>query len=74
LARLNLVPGDDDAVADAPADETEGDDEEGADELDEPSADDDAVLLELPHAASKMRAAPSDAAMGSLSRLRRSRP
>jgi hypothetical protein len=76
LATLNMVPGEEDAEAELAAEEEGGDAEEGEDELDEPRADEAAVLLleELPQAASKMRAALADAAMGNFSRRRRSRP
>jgi hypothetical protein len=56
---LNIAPGDEEA--EGAADEEE---DEGEDELDGARADWGAALpLELPHAASRMRAAPADAAM-----------
>ena len=65
---LNMVPGDEEAEAG-----TDGEEEEGEDEVEEPRADGPADLLleELPHAASRMRAAPANAAMISPRRSRR---
>jgi hypothetical protein len=57
---LNMVPGDEEAEAG-----TDGEEEGGEDEVEEPRADGppDLLLEELPHAASRMRAAAADAAM-----------
>ena len=67
---LNVVPGEEEVEVEA-----DGEEDEGEDELDEPSADWDALLLleELPHAASRMKAAPADAPMIRPSRRRRTR-
>ena len=65
---LNIVPGDEEAEAGA-----DGEEDEGEDEFDDPRGDEPADLLleELPHAASRMRAAPANAAMISPRRSRR---
>jgi hypothetical protein len=65
---LNIVPGDDEAEAG-----TDGEEDGGEDELDDARGDEPADLLleELPHAASRMRAAPADPAMISPRRTRR---
>jgi hypothetical protein len=69
---LNIVPGDEDAEAGTDGVDDGGEDEE-EDEFDAPRADGPADLLleELPHAASRMRAAPANAAMISPRRSRR---
>jgi hypothetical protein len=63
------VPGDEEAGAEA-----DGEEEEVEDEFDDPRADGEADLLEeLPHAASRIRAAPAEAAMISPRRSRGTR-